>query len=264
MTTPNAKPFYHKEYSLMKFIVGLSSCALVALSSSPSLATNRAISSSTIRPLSHQSLPAGIKTIQVAESLNSLLKGINTIDRIQQRSAAEQRKQDTLRRQQENREAAEQRKQERETRQQIWRDQAEAGRAERIQRAEKARIEREARIAAARKRQAEIAAAQAAKAEKQRRYWNSLTPKQQEEILAKQRARQAVGAAILIQMLGNGMSGGSSEPSTSSQQGQDDASDRIRAQQQRDRQAERDREPAPAPVTPIGGSCGLYGNGPCF
>jgi hypothetical protein len=40
---------------------------------------------------------------------------------------------------------------------------------------------------------------------------------------------------------------------------------RNRTQQERDRQAERDRQPTPAPtpVTPIGGACGLYGNGPC-
>jgi hypothetical protein len=40
----------------------------------------------------------------------------------------------------------------------------------------------------------------------------------------------------------------------------------IRTQQERDRQAELDRQstPAPTPVTPIGGACGIYGNGPCY
>ena len=47
----------------MKFIVGLSSCALVALSISPSLAANQALSSSTVRSLS---LPSTTKTIYVA------------------------------------------------------------------------------------------------------------------------------------------------------------------------------------------------------
>ena len=47
----------------MKFIVGLSSCALVALCVAPSLAANRAISSSTVRSLS---LPSTTETIYVA------------------------------------------------------------------------------------------------------------------------------------------------------------------------------------------------------
>ena len=49
-----------------------------------------------------------------------------------------------------------------------------------------------------------------------------------------------------------------------SEQQEQDA--RNRTQQERDRQAERDRQPTPAPtpVTPVGGACGLYGNGPCY
>jgi hypothetical protein len=257
MTTQNAKPFDRKEYSLMKFIVGLSSFALIALSSSPSLAAHRAITNSTVRSLS---LPSNTTKIQVAGSFDTIEREQR---RAAQRAAAQQRKQDNLLRQQQNREAAEQRAQERETRQKKWRDEADAGRNERIQRQEAAKLKREAQIEAARKRQEELAAAQAAKAEERRKQWESLTPKQKEEYLAQERKSKAA-AAFWLKVFGAAMSNGSSEPSTSSQPGQDDTLDRNRAQQERDRQAERDRQPAPAPVTPIGGSCGIYGNGPCY
>ena len=35
-----------------------------------------------------------------------------------------------------------------------------------------------------------------------------------------------------------------------------------KTQQKRDPQGE--PTPAPTPVTPVGGACGLYGNGPCY
>jgi hypothetical protein len=107
------------------------------------------------------------------------------------------------------------------------------------------------------------ASIQAAEVEKQRKQWARLTPKQKKEYLARQRASQEAQAAFWIWVLTGGTGGGSSEPSTS---GQDrERSNRNQQDRERaERQAERDRQPAPAPVTPIGGNCGLYGKGPCY
>jgi hypothetical protein len=64
----------------MKFIVGLSSLALISLSSvSPSLAANQSLS-----PSADQSLPSATKTIQVANSFGSVTEVINTVDGLTQ------------------------------------------------------------------------------------------------------------------------------------------------------------------------------------
>jgi membrane protein involved in colicin uptake len=164
----------------MKFMVGLSSCALVALSISPSLATNRAISSSTIRPLSHQSLPAGIKTIQVAES----------IDPANRKTAIEQMRRERIEAFQRAREKA-----------QRAREEAQRAREEAREKARETKCfgpksaQQERREAAREK----IRQERAAEIEKQK-YLKSLTPEQREEYLARQRSTPAVGASSPIKV----------------------------------------------------------------
>jgi hypothetical protein len=105
-------------------------------------------------------------------------------------------------------------------------------------------------------------AAQAAKAETQRKQWERMTPKQKKEYLARQRAQENANRQATEDLLKT-IFGGSSEPSTSGQDRDHERWNRDQQDRDRARQAERDRQPAPAPVTPVGGSCGLYGNGPC-
>jgi hypothetical protein len=69
----------------------------------------------------------------------------------------------------------------------------------------------------------------------------------------------ALLALISISLVGCDEKTGQQDPG---QQAQDAW---IKEQQERVRQAEKDRQPTPVPtpVTPVGGACGLYGNGPC-
>lgn len=158
----------------MKFIVGLSSLALVSLSSvSPCLAANQSLS-----PLADQSLPNATKTIQVAGFFDSVTKVTNTVDREQRRAA--------------QRAARERAKQ------------------ERLERRENAARARQQRREAARKQQQERAAAVAAKREQERKYFESLTPEQQKEYIAQQRARQEAAASMMLTIFGAGMGYGNS------------------------------------------------------
>jgi flagellar biosynthesis GTPase FlhF len=144
----------------MKFIVSLSSLALISLSSvSPCLAANQVISRSAEPSLSSHSLPSAAKTIQVAGLFDSVNKVLNTVER--EKTRAEQR-------------------------------------ADR----ERARRTRQERMEAAQKQRAERAAAMAAKREQERKYFESLTPEQQKQYIAQQRARQEQQARQMLLMLG--------------------------------------------------------------
>ncbi|MHC5733525.1 hypothetical protein [Nostoc sp.] len=161
----------------MKFIVGLSSLALVSLSSvSPCLAANQSLS-----PSADQSLPNATKTIQVAGLFDSVNEAINTVDREQRRAA--------------QRAARERAKQ------------------ERLERRENAARARQQRTEAYQKQQQERAAAVAAKREQERKYFESLTPEQQKQYIAQQRARQEEAAKVIFTILGAGMGGGNSAAS---------------------------------------------------
>ncbi|WGV24687.1 hypothetical protein [Halotia branconii] len=208
-------------YIRMKFIVGLSSLALFSLSSvAPSLAASQLVSRSTESSLSSQSLPSAAKTIQVADLFNSVNRVLNTVEREKKR--AEQRT---------NRERA---------------------RQERLKRQENAARIRQERMEAYQKQQQERAAAAAARREQERKYFESLTPEQQKEYIARQRARDEAAATLFINLLGATMGSGNPTVSPSSNVNQE----WIVEDRNNSRPAP---QPAPAPVTPIGGNSGLHG-----
>jgi hypothetical protein len=229
----------------MKFIVRLSSLALISLSSlSPCLAASQLVSRSSEQSLSSQSLPSAVKTIQVAESFGSVTKVFNTVQREQKRAA--------------QRAASEKRRQERLERQQKLRDEAEQRKVERIERQKNDATARQQRIEAYQKQQQERAVAVAAKREKERKYFESLTPEQQKQYLAQRRARQEAAATFWIQMLGAGMGYGNSAAPP----------ERDEVQEWRDRQRNNDRlrlpEPQPAPPPTPSINPDFYGNGPRY
>jgi alanyl-tRNA synthetase len=184
----------------MKFIVRLSSLALISLSSlSPCLAASQLVSRSSEQSLSSQSLPSAVKTIQVAESFGSVTKVFNTVEREQKRAA--------------QRAASEKRRQERLERQQKLRDEAEQRKVERIERQKNDATARQQRIEAYQKQRQERAAAVAAKREQEQKYFESLTPEQQKQYLAQKRAREEAAMGVIFTILG-GMGGGNPDNTT--------------------------------------------------
>jgi hypothetical protein len=127
---------------------------------------------------------------------------------------------------------------------------------------EDAELAREQRLELARQQQLQRQAEAKARQEKERIYFASLTPKQQKQYIAKKKAQQNAAAMLMTTLLIQGMTsgGGSVEPSDNS------SYDRARTQQQRteDDLRRRQPEPQPAPIDPVGGRCGIYGNGPCY
>ncbi|MEH2154562.1 hypothetical protein [Nostoc sp.] len=206
----------------MKFIVGLSSLALVSLSSvSPCLAANQSLT-----PSADQSLPNATKTIQVAGLFDSVNEAINTVDREQRRAAQ--------------------------------RAARERARQERLERRENAARARQQRTEAYQKQQQERAAAVAAKREQERKYFESLTPEQQKQYIAQREAREKAaieGMVTIFSTLGGFMGGGNSaaspEPSSSEETWLREREDSFNSRPE--------PQPAPAPVTPIGP---IYGTGP--
>jgi hypothetical protein len=203
----------------MKFIVGISSLAIVSL---VSIAGDSIAYQVIARSRSNQSLPNATTTIQLAGS----------IDASAQRAAAEERKQKALQRQQESRAAAEARALERKTRQQKWKEDADASRAARLKRQSEEKAAREERIAAMKKRQEEaqkeyeIAKQKATEqqrldAERRQQYFESLSPQDQKVYLARQRAKKqeadAAAGLFLLKMfaIGAAMSDGNSGSSQS-------------------------------------------------
>jgi hypothetical protein len=67
----------------MKFIVALSSLALVSFSSvSPCLAASQAIGNAANQPLASQALPSTAKNFQVAGFFDTVNKVLNTVDTV--------------------------------------------------------------------------------------------------------------------------------------------------------------------------------------
>lgn len=233
----------------MKFIVRLSSIALVSLSSvSPCLAANQSISRSTDSVLLSQSSPSSSKTIQVSGIFDTIDKVLNTVDRERQR---EEQRADRERARQERLE------------QQVEAEKVKQEPIERQTEAQRARQERlragQERIAENRRQRQEREAKKQAAIEQERKRFESLSPEQQKAYIAKKEAQRAAGLQLLGNVFGTLLMGGGD--STGSQGSQDTlAEDRDR--QRRNEQFNRpEPQPAPAPVQPI---APLYGNGPAY
>ena len=89
--------------------------------------------------------------------------------------------------------------------------------------------------------------------ERQRQYFESLSPQEKEKFLAAQRARQEAAARLLLMMFSGASSGGNSSSASPA----DDPYKRERDQQR----YQPAPQPAPAPVQPISP---FYGNGPSY
>jgi hypothetical protein len=184
----------------MKLIVGLSSLALISLSTvTPSLAASQALDNASNQSLTSQALPDTTKSFQVAGIFDTFNKVLDTVKKVE--SITEAKKQaDRDAQDKTDRDAA-----------------AEKAKQERLAWEEQAKIDRQQGATAYQQRLADRKAAAEAQRVEEEAYFNSLTPEQQKAYLARKEAQrkasEQAGWDMLKMIFGSGLNGGGSSAS---------------------------------------------------